>query len=326
MFIIFDICFSYFIWAYTLLSDAMKNIINYYYLLDSTELRSLNENYMFKANKQIFLFCRISEIDINNLMLVLKETNNISYVHTPVYNRNKELITFDGTNHYILFRININQNRFIKVFDLFRLYNDVNISQIKSINRFNWIELWTNKIDYLEYYINLKDSMSDEIRCIFYYFIGLGENAISYLKNIFENTTVTEIDKVSIVHKRSSYKDTLYDLYNPLNFVVDHISRDVSEYLKSMFLDKVYDLNIIENIITNLNLSELGYKLLFARMMFPTFFFDLFDNYESKNFSTKEILDVYNKTKEYEKYISLIYEVIKKTKNINIPRFYWMSH
>ena len=304
----------------------MKNIINYYYFFNSTELRKIEENYIFRANNQIFIFYKINQIDINNMMLVLKQTNNISYVHTPIYNRNKELVTFDGKDYYIMLKINIRQNRFIKVHDLFYLYNNVSVSEKHPNITFNWIELWSNKIDYLEYYINSKDSITDEVRCVFYFFIGLGENAINYLKNIFENTKTTGIDRISVVHKRISYKDTLYDLYNPLNFVFDHISRDISEYLKSVFWDGVYDLSIIENIIKNINLSEFGYKLLFSRMIFPTFFFDLFDKYELNKFPVKELLDIYNRTKQYEQYISLIYEIIKKTKNIDIPRISWITN
>ena len=39
----------------------------------------------------------------------------------------------------------------------------------------------------------------------------------------------------------------------------------------------------------------------------------------------KELLDIYNKTKIYEEYVVSIYEIIKKTKNINIPRIPWLT-
>ena len=303
----------------------MKKIINYYYLLDSNEMRRIGENYIFRANGQNFIFCSVEQNNINKLMIVLKQIQHIPYLHTLIYNRNNELITSDGNNNYILFRINIKQNRYIKIKDLFYLYNETNIFDNKTPNSFNWIKLWSDKIDYLEYYISLKDNINDNVRCVFNYFIGMGENAVSYLRNVFENTKITDIDKISIVHKRVNYKDTLHDLYNPLNLVFDHISRDISEYLKSLFLDNNYNLNIIEDIIINSNLSEFGYKLLFARMVFPTFFFDLLDKYELKGENIKQLMDIFDKTKKYEKFVLLIYETIKKTRNINIPRISWIG-
>lgn len=304
----------------------MKNIINYYYNLDCTELRMIGKNYLFKYDNDFFLFCDLSQTNVDDLLSLLRQVQSIPYIHTAIYNKNKQIITSDGINNYILFKININQNRYIQMNDVLHLYFDGSVFLTsKYNNNFNWVNLWSEKVDYLEYYINLKDNIDDEIKCIFNYFIGLSENAISYMKKIFETTKHTENDKLSIVHKRLSYKYTLYDLYNPLNFVVDHISRDISEYIKSLFWDRNYNSNIIDAVIKQSNLSEFGYKILFGRMIFPTFFFDLLDKYELNQFSSREMLNIFDRTKEYEEYILLIYNSIKKTRNINIPRINWLG-
>lgn len=302
----------------------MKNIINYYYLLDCSELRMLEKNYIFSSNNQIFIFYSVEDVDIQNISFILNKIQYIPYIHTPIYNKDKQLITLVGNNKYILFKINIKQNRNIQIKDLFDFYNIIKNYLGEINNIFRWNDLWKEKIDYLEYYINSKDDIKNEIKCLFTYYIGLGENAISYLKNISETNNIDYFDKMGIVHKRLSCKYTLYDLYNPLTFVIDHISRDISEYLKSVFFEGNYDCSTIEKIIKNADLSEFGYKLLYARLLFPTFFFDLLDKYESDNFSSYEILDIFNMTKRYEEYLIIIYEIIKKSRKINLPRLAWL--
>ena len=173
--------------------------------------------------------------------------------------------------------------------------------------------------------MDTKDNIDDNIKSIFNYFIGLGENAINYIKKTFEDERATESDNLTLCHNRITTNYTLYDLYNPLNIIVDHMSRDVAEYLKSLFYTRKYNIHKIEYIIKKANLSNFGSRLLLGRIIFPTFFFDLLDDCEINNFSSDEIIDVYNRTSEYEKFIFMVYSTITNNKKNAIPNVYWLN-
>lgn len=305
----------------------MRNVINYYYNFDIYNLRKIKDNYFLNFKNNLYLFWKVDyKIDISYVQELLKSIQFIPEFHTIILNRDNQILTFDGNDYYVLLKINIKYNKIVSIDDLLKL-NSVNVlsKQIGKFSKFNWIELWSKKIDYLEYYMDTKDNIDDNIKSIFNYFIGLGENAINYIKKTFEDERATESDNLTLCHNRITINYTLYDLYNPLNIIVDHISRDVAEYLKSLFYTRKYNLHKIEYIIKKANLSNFGSRLLLGRIIFPTFFFDLLDDYEINNFSSDEIIDVYNRTSEYEKFIFMVYSTITNNKKNAIPNVYWLN-
>ncbi len=305
----------------------MRNVINYYYNFDIYNLRKIKDNYFLNFKNNLYLFWKVDyKIDISYVQELLKSIQFIPEFHTIILNRDNQILTFDGNDYYVLLKINIKYNKIVSIDDLLKL-NSVNVlsKQIGKFSKFNWIELWSKKIDYLEYYMDTKDNIDDNIKSIFNYFIGLGENAINYIKKTFEDERATESDNLTLCHNRITTNYTLYDLYNPLNIIVDHISRDVAEYLKSLFYTRKYNLHKIEYIIKKANLSNFGSRLLLGRIIFPTFFFDLLDDYEINNFSSDEIIDVYNRTSEYEKFIFMVYSTITNNKKNAIPNVYWLN-
>ncbi|MGN1000698.1 MAG: hypothetical protein ACI4OG_02040 [Bacilli bacterium] len=305
----------------------MRNVINYYYNFDIYNLRKIKDNYFLNFKNNLYLFWKVDyKIDISYVQELLKSIQFIPEFHTIILNRDNQILTFDGNDYYVLLKINIKYNKIVSIDDLLKL-NSVNVlsKQIGKFSKFNWIELWSKKIDYLEYYMDTKDNIDDNIKSIFNYFIGLGENAINYIKKTFEDERATESDSLTLCHNRITINYTLYDLYNPLNIIVDHMSRDVAEYLKSLFYTRKYNLHKIEYIIKKANLSNFGSRLLLGRIIFPTFFFDLLDDYEINNFSSDEIIDVYNRTSEYEKFIFMVYSTITNNKKNAIPNVYWLN-
>ena len=65
---------------------------------------------------------------------------------------------------------------------------------------------------------------------------------------------------------------------NPLNIIVDYRSRDISEYLKYVFFAKDYDYIKIKKFLMELKLNEFELQLVYGRMLFPTFYFDVYDD------------------------------------------------
>ena len=293
----------------------MKNIIEYYYNTYVADIRMIENNYYFICNDIEYIFSLVKNVDeIEQIYKRSIETLNNNFFHTIILNKDKKLLTTINNNNYILLRINIKNNRYITFDDILfcsslPIYNKDNI---------NPQSLWQKKIDSFEYYIDYISDRKELYREYYDYFIGISETAVSYLTFAIENNTNEE--PLCICHRRIGKGYTLYDLYNPLNIVVDHKSRDISEYIKTSIFNDEHIIDI-DKIITNSNLSSYGFKLLISRMLLPTFFFDAYEgNEEDKNKVIKKIIYF---MPLYEKLVSELIESIKK--RTNVPSIKWLN-
>ncbi len=200
----------------------------------------------------------------------------------------------------------INQNKVILSYNL-----------INKILRTNWTKLWTNKIDYIEYQILHIESKYKLLRNSIWYYIGLAENSVQYIKDndLTKNTSTEYV----ISHRRIN---DFNELSNPLNIIVDHKSRDVSEYLKYLFIKKEYDYEEIKKILQKKSLDEITCKMIYARMFFVTFYFDLYDDILNKRIEENKIENIIKRNSEYEDYIKNIYIIINEIKKI--PEISWI--
>ena len=266
----------------------MINTIKYYYNINASDIKQINEDYFF--DKYILKMC-YKELDIQLYNFLV---NNNYYLHQIIYNRNNEYITYIDNKPYLLLKM---LKEDVINFDLLKKYN----ISFKNKNIPNWDILWANKIDHLEKNIsNVKDIL---IRNTSNYFIGMTENAIILFKSLnLENDYY-------ICHLRL---DDDYSFYDPLNIVIDYKMRDYAEYLKREFyLYNKYYYSQIDKIIMNNNYNNT--MLFFIRMLYPSSFFDAYDNYMKKD---KIDYSFYNKINDYEKYLKYIYKKIKTKYNI----------
>lgn len=305
----------------------MKNLINYFYNFNIDNLRMIDDNYYFTYNDNCFIFYEIKDFSFDyasffelNKILNLNDKNYFEVVE----NRNKQLITNNFDKKYILM---IDKFKIDRAFDFFDIL-DSNIlinndSLIKKINRFNWLELWKNKIDYFENYINHNINKYIYLNKYANYFVGLGECAVYYLNDTVNSVNPTVYDRLVISHKRINYSSSLKQLYNPLNLIVDHQTRDVSEYLKMIFLIGEYNSNNIDNYFSKLNLSNYGARLIISRMLFPSFFFDMFEELVDEKVKKEDILKKIDLMNNYEEYLLNIYNILKV--NYDVPEINWLK-
>ena len=74
-----------------------------------------------------------------------------------------------------------------------------------------------------------------------------------------------------------NYPCFLIDYNNPLNFVIDYNVRDISEYIKSYMISDDFNLENVFLLIDGMNLNNLMFNLLYSRLLYPTFYFDIYD-------------------------------------------------
>ena len=242
----------------------MKNAIMYYYNLVPNNIRLINKYVKFNVDNTFYVLEKVernpNEIDeIYNLSNYLLQINVLC--HQIILNINNQIITIINDEPYVLMKVFVESDKLINEEDLLNFLNIIiDSNQYTKIKRNNWLGLWSNKIDYLEYQVSQFGKKYMLIRDSFSYYIGLAENAIQFLKGLNQNVILT------VSHLRIKKDYTMYDLYNPLEFIIDTRVRDLAEYYKQRFYSNNLNyLNIEKNIYNNFSLDEL--KLFFIYIL-----------------------------------------------------------
>lgn len=304
----------------------MKNAINYYYNIYINDLVKSNDDYhfYFDSNEYRLIIFNRPYDDIKPIYnLNIEMLKRGISVHSIILNKQNQIITMINNKPYILLKLSNNNRSKVNLNDIRYIQNGTyNIKYDKELIRFHWIQMWSDKIDYYEYQISqlgkkypiLCDSLS--------YYIGLGENAISYLSNSMKKINVDS--KIVVSHKRVIINKGSYDFYNPINYVIDSRIRDLCEYIKNSFFNDELNMQEIKTFISNSYLTNYEYILLFSRLLFPTYYFDIYDEIINNNLDEKIIIKIIDKNREYEKFLNDIYYFIVKEKNIFIEPIEWL--
>lgn len=283
----------------------MKNAINYYYNLNPIDIHQKNRMYKFNINNEYYYLYEVKEDlkyiqNIYNLNLYLNR-RGIYTIQIELNNQNNITTHINQTN-YVLLKSIINLERIITIDDIILFNNATKGIEYNFNRRDNWYNLWINKVDYFEYQINELETKYPLIKESFNYFSGITETAISLLFNMEIKPTLC------ICHNRIKKDTTLFDLYNPFNFIIDSNIRDIAEYIKS---EESYQL--VEKIVKNNNLSTNELRLLFIRMLYPSYYFDKYEEIIEQNKDENEIKEIINKVNQYESLIKKTYILLKDT-------------
>lgn len=304
----------------------MKEIINYYYNFDLEEVKeeSTYTSFKYYGDYFYFVFFNRTEDELKDIITICNELKFKGFrVHDLIYNIQGNLLTKIGDNYYILLKLNAIKDEtvnFISICD--------NIAKLKLNNansklyRNNWGNLWSKKIDYFEYQIRELGKDKEIIINSFSYYVGLSENAISYVNKI--NTVIGLSDKDNIVlsHRRIFYPNTNLNYLNPLSFIFDLEVRDIAEYLKVEFFN---DEDSILDLMTYLKMKKLtpySYHMLYARLLYPTYYFDAYEDVMNNNGDEQKLLKIINKVDEYEEFLKQAY--IEISKYTSLERIDWI--
>lgn len=302
----------------------MKNNIMYYYNLRIDNITQNNNNYYFTINNDNYCFTIYTrDIKESNEIYKLNKymlSSNI-LVHEIIPNKDNYVVTIINNIPYILYKIYINKNKKLNINELTYLSN-YTYQVDKILTRNNWNVLWSTKIDYFEYQINQMGKKYPILVDTFAYFTGLAENAISYVKYTTLETQIETSDNPVISHRKIN--NTIESLYNPLNIILDHKSRDIAEYIKLSFLNK--NTNIyqeLDSYFSSNYYSEYGLRLLYARIIYPSFYFDMYEQIIQGLRKESDLLNIVSLLDDYELYLKEMYYYLKKYHNI--PEIDWIT-
>jgi len=299
----------------------MKETLEYYYGLDIESIEELDGKYHFKIENQDYFFVfynrGIEELeDIINVSneMVKKGIN----VHKILINRNNSFLTKVGEYNYILFAVS-NLNEEYDIFDMVKISEKLVLNNNKSnLYRNNWGTLWSEKIDYFEYQVRELSIEKDVVKNSFSYYVGMAENAISYVNNT-NMKYGRDVYRIVLSHRRVFYPNYKLNYLNPLSFVFDLEVRDIAEYLKAMFFKKdiSFCLDELSSYLKIRHLSLYEYQMLYARLLYPTYYFDVYESVMNKNGDEEELVNIIKKCDSYEEFLKKAYLEISKYAKID---------
>lgn len=281
----------------------------YYYNFNNISVYKNKNKKLIRYKKDIYIFeSVINKGEILEAYNILKLENQYYKI---ILNKDQSIFTpYNGVDYILMKTTNVKEN----IFNILLEEKKIN-TPIKLLNRTNWSFLWSNKIDYYEYQINHIKGKYPIIDESIQYFIGLAETALSYYeyncKNINKNIT--------ICHRR------IYDdgYFNPLNIIVDYKERDIGEFLKYLFWYNEEKHENIDKIIEMLISSNKNMNLIYSRMLYPSFYFDVYDDIVNSREKPEKLLNIINRVSEYEEYLNYIQLKIKE--KIEIQEINWIK-
>ena len=294
----------------------MENIINYYY---GIKVKRIEDNIIIDSDDNIYYIEKVESPNKNRLSyindLIKNTSNHYFFCYRFLLNKYNDIFTLVKDNIYVLIKLDDNYNKEVDLSMMIEFYNK-SMNLINNVTPLNWESLWENKSNLLHYNISSNMSSNKQVAPLFYYYTGVLENAICYLKdaNINDNKNF----HLSFNHYRIKYPVKYIDFYNPINFYVDYDNRDISEYIKTLYYNAgQYKIELEYFLkVKKLNLYEV--KMLFSRMIYPSHFIDLF---LSKN--AKKNYHIFYETKKYEGFLRNTYNIINKY--YKIPGIGWIT-
>ena len=255
------------------------------------------------------MLCICDSNVINEMCDLLK--NDLNYHKLILTTNNEKFVLFNNIN-YSLFKINT-------IFRKVELDDIMNSSIFVSYDNSNeivnkWINLWSDHIDYIEYQIDEYKTKYPYLEKIIYYYIGMAENSIQLLKS----SNINSINKY-IAHKRIGTSTNLVELYNPCYTTIDTRVRDIAEYFKNIFFYSDEEKNSLYLKINYcLQMLDNNEKILFfIRMLYPSYFFDIYDDIILNKKENSILSQITSKNVEYERFLKNILNEIKKTTYID---------
>lgn len=294
----------------------MKESINYYYNFNISEVENWGDIYRFYYLEQLFYFVpfKRTEVELEDIINVSRElkTKNID-VHDMMVNKFGKIITNVQNINYILLKPSGDINKEYEIKDILKMNDMLILNENKSkLYRIAWASLWSAKLDYFEYQIHELGKDKDLVLDSFSYYLGLGENAISYLNETTSKYTPSREDKITLAHKRIKVPNYKLNYLNPMSFIMDYEVRDLASYIKSAFFADEDALSYLKELLRIKRFTIYSYQLFYARLLYPTYYFDVYEGIMNGKLEEDDLIPIIEKAEAYEEFLKNAYFEINK--------------
>lgn len=275
----------------------MENVINFYYGLNVIDYKNYDYYYLISTGDDEYLFNEIiDEDEIKNNINYLNGTDVL--YHLLVLTKDNNMFIEYDNKKYGLFKVRGCNN-----------YNIFSFSNMIVNGKCNWGKLWSSRVDY---YLEQMNEVVDVplVKYVMDYYISLAEIAISYFNNLVNYYGDKSFVFCLSHHIINSPLDS-YSFFSPVNMCFDLCVRDVAEYIKFSFFDDCLTVDEILDLIDKVYLNDCLANFLLVRLIYPSYLFRVYDNYIENKIIDNKFYIYMNKSKEYEKLLSIIYNKLK---------------
>lgn len=298
----------------------MKEYIKYYYQLAVLNLHFVHGKYYFSDGKNKYLLEPVDfyedtlEEIYQNYLSFLSTSKNFHEIVKSVYQTVSVIIE---KKRYVLLKMSSVPDQSIQIFDLKKEWGILFYPQKKnSVTKIPWSHLWEQKIDYFEeLFVSGKNDFSIQPD-LFFYFIGMGEVAISYYRETLR--TFSSYQELPLVpsHRRVSSSMSFVEYYDPVSIIFDYRIRDISEFMKNSFWQSSYDLSSFESFLNQVQFQKIEAQLFLSRLLFPSFYFDYLETEKNQN-------EFYDRVEEYQSFLSFIYQYLYD--RYGVDEIFWLK-
>ena len=284
----------------------MKEFIEYNYDLRCDDLVILNNLLYFKHLDKFYIISNFNrdEVEFEKVLNYLI-SNNLKSLKVVMNKKGSYISEFNGKKYVVMESDCENE-----IIDF-----PICIGGLINENNY-WNEIWENRVVQLEKHKS-ELSLNKDIFYILNYYIGLIEICI-YNYNLLIRK-YGQKNGLSIQHNRIEFPIYSFSYYNPVNYLFDFEFRDFAEYLKMRFFYSDFSTDEAISVIDNYNFDNFSINMFFVRLIYPTYFLELYDMQNKNNVYSDLFYDLLKKSSQYENFIlklitamSSKYEIIIK--------------
>lgn len=284
----------------------MKEFIEYNYDLRCDDLAILNNLLYFKHLDKFYIISNFNrdEVEFEKVLNYLI-SNNLKSLKVVMNKKGSYISEFNGKKYVVMESDCENE-----IIDF-----PICIGGLINENNY-WNEIWENRVVQLEKHKS-ELSLNKDIFYILNYYIGLIEICI-YNYNLLIRK-YGQKNGLSIQHNRIEFPMYSFSYYNPVNYLFDYEFRDFAEYLKMRFFYSDFSADEAISVIDNYNFDNFSINMFFVRLIYPTYFLELYDMQNKNNVYSDLFYDLLKKSSQYENFIlklitamSSKYEIIIK--------------
>lgn len=326
----------------------MQDLLAKHYGVNVRETIDINGNATFINDEYVYLTTTASNKEVIHM-----EQASLAYhliekgyeqAALPIQNTLSQWITEMNNEKYIVMKVLARQNEHQespgKKLAVFHYINRSYAFQPKYISSYGqWKVLWIEKLNYFEERITTEAEAKPNryyqlLMDVLPYLIGISENGIQYMAESEQEIKFDEGDQGTICFQRYQLNG-LNAVILPEHLVYDHRVRDLAEYMRTELLNQEESSIALDNIKSFLSdyehvypLSQLSFRLLYARLIYPIQLFDLIEkgfHTDDYNVMHLELEKVLSKQTIYETRLSRLFnEKYLNEKHLDIPLLNWL--
>lgn len=288
----------------------MKELINWYYQLNIDHLEQLNDIYYTRFGDRYIYIISVGK-EKNTVFFHLLQLLQYSPSQRVLLSKeNTTTVLFEDQHYYVLeSTVSLHEYIDIRTINIPVIYQKPYpvASQLK--------DRWLSKNRLHEEQLNvIIDQLSLTERPLFFdlatYYIHLNEQAYTFVNHLQE----TEYG-VSLCHMRLTPTTYKYEFFSPQLLTLDNKARCYCEYIRYLYLEQ-QNLNQIRSVVQMINqtnpMKKEEWELLYARLYFPTQFYDAL--YSLRANEAIDIPTLYEQGLQYSKLLyQLPYEIYQNS-------------